>query len=173
MEIATLTSGSIRIKGKQGSFVINPHGKVTGANGVFILGNTPFDKTKLDPETVIIKGPGEYELAGVKITGTRVGNETAFRLTIDRIDILVGSASALEKDHSKLSDNNIVVLYAGTVADPSFVTALEPNAVLFFGDKAEETVKQFAKENFRTEQKYSVTIDKLPAELESVLMTTS
>ncbi len=170
MEITALSTDSIRIKGKQGVFIINPSGKMTAANGVFVIGDAPIDKTKIEPGTVIIKGPGEYELAGVKIAGIRVGGETAYRLKVDKVDILVGKASSLEKDHSKVSDNNIVVLYADSISDPAFVTALEPNAVLFFGEKAEDTVKQFAKENYRKEPKYQTTIDKLPAELESILL---
>jgi hypothetical protein len=170
MEITSLSTGSIKIKGKQGVFVVNPTGKVSGANGVFVLGNPYVDKSKIDPETVILKGPGEYELAGVKISGIRVDTETAYRLTVDKVTILVGKASSLEKDHSKLSDNSVVVLYADTVADPAFVTALEPKVVLFFGEKAEETIIQLAKENFRKEQKYQTTIDKLPAEMESILL---
>ena len=171
MEVTSLSTNSVKIKGKLGTFAVNPSGKIVGYNAVLLLGNQTVDKTKLEPGTIIIKGPGEYEIAGIKISGFRVADETAFRLTVDKVVLIVGSASSLEKDHSKVSDNHLVILFADTISDPSFVTALEPNAVLFFGEKAEDTVKQFAKENYRKEQKYQTTIDKLPAELESILLT--
>ncbi len=170
MEISYLATKSIRIKGKQGTFIVNPSGKSVPANCVFIVGTEVIDKTKIESETTIIKGPGEYEIAGVKISGVRVADQPSYRLTIDKLTVLVGSLSSLEKDHAKVLDSNIVILYADVILDASFITALEPKVVLFFGEKGEEVAKQFAKEKFRKEPKYQMTIDKLPVELESVLL---
>lgn len=170
MEIALLHTNSIKVKGKLGSFVVNPNGKVTGINGIINLTNTPLDKTKIEEGVVILKGPGEYEVAGVKISGMRNSTETVYTLTVDNVSVLVGRGEVIAKDHQKLREHNIVVILADTVVDSSFITALAPNVVLFYGDKAEESIKQLAKEGYKKEVKYQTTADKLPQEMEEVLL---
>lgn len=170
MEIALIGNDSVRIKGKHSAFVVHPTNKVSGVNGVLYFTTDAVDASKIDPGIVIIKGPGEYELAGIKIAGFRFSGDTIYSLTVDSMEILVGNASSIEKDHAKLSNHKIVLLFVDTAIDAAFISALEPKTVLFFGSKAEETLQQLAKEGFRKESKYQVTIDKLPAEMETILL---
>jgi hypothetical protein len=171
MEISLLSPQSIRIKGKTGSFVVNPQGKIAGVNGIFLFKGMSVDKTKMDEEIVVIKGPGEYELGGVKISGIRVGGETVYSMSVDSVDILLGKAEELAKDHAKLKEHNIVILYVDTPTNASFVTALAPNVVLFYGEKSEESITNLAKDSFKRESKYVTTLDKLPTEMETVLLS--
>lgn len=170
MEVALVSNNSIRLKGKQGTFIINPSGKVAGANGVILLGNHAIASENYIDETVYIKGPGEYEIAGVKLSGLRNSLDTVFSIRMDNIEILVGRAESLEKDSSKLKEHNIVILYADTKVDPSFVTTLTTNVVMMYGEHAEETIKIFAKEAFKQETKYQTTAEKLSTEMEEILL---
>lgn len=170
MEIALLANDALRIKGKQGSFVVNPSGKVSGVNAVLMLHGSSPDKNQIEEGVVIVRGPGEYEVAGVKMSGTRNGAEIVYSLAIDGIDILLGSGQTIEKNHAKFSEPHIVILLNGSVVDPSFITALAPNVVIFYGPQAEDSIKQLAKEGYTKETKYTTTVDKLPVEMESVLL---
>jgi hypothetical protein len=170
MEIALIPPQSVRIKGKQASFVINPIGKVSGVNGIFVFGKEPIDMSKVEEETIVLQGPGEYELGGVKISGIRVAGQTAYSMRIDNIELLFGDIEAIQKDYAKLKEYHIVLLMTNTIADASFVTSFAPNAVIFFGEKAEETIKQLAKEAYKKESKYVTTVDKLPQEMEAILL---
>jgi hypothetical protein len=170
MEIALVANDSIRIKGKSGIFLVNPSGKSISANGIFTLGNQQIDKSKIEDDSVILKGPGEYELASIKITGVRYSDETIFSFRIDSIDVVLGRGEVIEKDHAKLKEHNIVILYADTLVNPSFVTALAPSVVIFYGASAEGSIQQLAKEGFKRDTKYVTTADKLPAEMEEILL---
>ncbi len=170
MEISLLSPQSIRIKGKQGAFVINPSGKVTNVSALISFDGIQIDKTKVEDGTVILKGPGEYEVAGIKISGIRNGAETVYSLNVDKVDVLLARGKAIEKDHTKLREHNIVVLFNDTITDSSFITALAPNVVIFYGPNAEDSIKQLAKESYRTETKYQITLDKLPQEMEEILL---
>ena len=170
MEIALLNPNSIRIKGKQGSIIVNPAQKVPEANGFIVFGGAKIDHAKVNEGSVIISGPGEYEFSGIKVTGVKNGNETAYSIRVDRVEILLGIASVLEKEYSKLQEHNLVLLYTDAIVDASFVTSLATNIIMLYGEKAEETFRNFAKDGYKTETKYSVTYDKLPLEVEKILL---
>lgn len=170
MEISIINNTSIRIKGKQGTLIVNPVLKATGANGIILFDDIPIDKTKADEGIPIIKGPGEYEFAGIKISGIKNGTETIYTIKVDRIEILLGRGKCLEKDHAKVKEHNIVLLYIDDPIDSSFITSLVLNSVLLYGEKAEETMNTIAKDTYRKEIKYSATFDKLPQEIEEVLL---
>ena len=124
-----------------------------------------------DPkELAVIAGPGEYEIGGIKIRGYRNGMHSTYSLTVDGIDILIGTIEALEKTQQKLKEHHILVAATNVVIDSSFVTSLASNVVLFYGEKGSEAVKGFASEAVKTLGKYQVTKDKLPQEMETVLL---
>jgi hypothetical protein len=170
MEIAFVNNNSIRIKGKQGAILVNPSGKVTGASGIILFKDYAIDKKNIEENTVIINGPGEYELVGIKISGFINGNEIIYSLRVDRIEILLARVKSLEKEHVKIKEHNIVLVLNNEAANPSFVTSLATNVVIFYGERAEENIKFIAKDGYRREIKYSVTFEKLPVEVEEILL---
>jgi hypothetical protein len=170
MEIALVNNTSVRIKGKQGSVLINPAGKMMEANGIILLDGAILDKEKVDGSTLVIKGSGEYEFGGIKVSGTKSGAGTVYSLRVDRIEILLGKTSVLEKEYSKLKEHNIVLLCNTEAVDPSFVNSLATNVVMFYGENAEVTIKNLANEGYRTESKYTTSYDKLPLEVEKILL---
>ena len=88
MEIVLLTQNSIRIKDKQASFVVDPQEKVSA--DAYLLLKNPAHVVKAEEETVIISGPGEYEIGGVKLSGIRAETNSVYSLNVGGVAVLVG-----------------------------------------------------------------------------------
>lgn len=170
MEISLQSVNSLKIRGKKATIAINPQDKSATPNLVILLGNPAKSSLKIPGDVVVIDGPGEYEAAGVKITGSKADDQTIYSLTIDGVDILLGARQALEKTHQKLKEHNISLIYAAVEGDASFATALSVNAIVFFGEKAEAVVNTLAKEEKKRTSKYQITAEKLPTETETILL---
>lgn len=166
MEIALVSQNSLRIKGKQGIIVVNPTPKTVDFNASLILDQTEASRD----EYLQIYGAGEFEVAGIKITGTRAENRTVFSMNIDGIEILIGHPVALEKIHAKLKEHHIVIVAVDSVGDISYVTNFAPRVVVLYGESALVVGEKMAKETLRKESKISYTLDKLPLELEVVTL---
>lgn len=167
MEIAVLPKNALKLKGKQTTLVVNPSDKATPYSGAILLG--PAVKPS-SMDGVVISGPGEYEVGGIKISGTREGSDMVYTMIIDGVGILLGETEAIVKTQGKLKENNVAILFTSTVTDASLATGLATNAVLFYGEKADEVVRTFAKENVKTMPEYQITSEKLPQEIETVLL---
>src|SRR5262245_13094084 len=86
MEIYWLGHGCFRLKGRDATVITDPSAPTTGykigkqaANVVTISRNKP-ENTYLEGvqgEPKVLNGPGEYEIAGVLITGVRTEHEPA------------------------------------------------------------------------------------------------
>ncbi|MDP3940919.1 MAG: hypothetical protein Q8Q49_01275 [bacterium] len=169
MEIASLPKSSVRIKGKRAVVVINPAGKTDGNASIFIEGTTGSKYSVRDG--VIIASPGEYEVAGMKIKGSQIDETLTFSLSVDSVDVLLGKLSSFEKSHSKLSEHDVVLVDVDTLIDPSFLSSLSSHVILLTGEKAKEVVNTFMKDNVITSQKFSSTKEKLPQEVETILLS--
>jgi len=166
MEIALAQKSALRIKGKTATFVVNPQVSVA-ANAVLLF--TPGAEFSSE-EAVVLNGAGEYEIGGVKITGSRNEKSVLYSMQIDGMDIVVGSIALLSALQHKLKEYNIVVVDCDEIADASFLTSLAVNAVVFYGDRAEEVAQNFEKEKLQKMNKYSASLGKLPAEMETILL---
>ncbi|MBI5044524.1 MAG: hypothetical protein HZC02_01230 [Candidatus Levybacteria bacterium] len=171
MEIASFGTNSIRIKGKNASIIINPQDKGTISNAVILIGNPQKSSLKIPTDTVIIDGPGEYEAGGIKMTGVKAESQTVYTVTVDGVEILLGDREALEKAHQKLKDHNIAVVFANTFGNISFAPSLAMNAILFTGEKGRECVDTIAKDTKKEVPKYTISVDKLPSETETILLS--
>jgi hypothetical protein len=167
MEIALLTKSGLRIKGKQATLAIDPSDK-TAYEAVLLLSKTPDELVNTD--TILITGAGEYEIGGIKVSGIRSESDLLYSITVDGVEVLVGKLDVLEKMQHKLKEHNIVVVNCVTEAGASFITSLAENVVMFYGEKAQEISASFGKENVKPMNKYSSTKDKLPTEVETVLL---
>jgi len=166
MEITLLTKSALRIKGKTCSFVVNPQETVQTNAFFFLYQNAEFTTE----DAVVLNGPGEYEIGGVKITGLRNETKVLYGMNIDGLEITIGSLTVLSAMHNKLKENNIVIVNCDEITETSFLTALAVNTVLFYGEKAEEVSQTFAKEKVQKMNKYTASLGKLPAEMETVLL---
>lgn len=168
MEIAFLPQNSLKIKGKTSAFVVDPAEK-NAFNAVLLL-NKSLDEIKLDEEVVVIGGPGEYEVGGVKLTGVRSEADVFYSLNVEGVDVVVGKLSTLDKMQHKLKEHNIVVALCNEEANASFLTSLTSNVVIFYGEKAKEVAQGFGRENIQHLPKYTTTKEKLPQEVETVVL---
>lgn len=171
MEITVQDANSLRIKGKNATIFINPKDKNATYNAAILLGNPDKATLKLMEGVVVIDGPGEYEAGGVKISGQRADKNTVYIITIDNLSVLVGDRDSLNTMHQKLQGNDVAVVYAGVEGDISFATSLASYAVLFFGEKGQEAVDKFAKDEKKVMSKYQISAEKPPLETETVLLS--
>lgn len=173
MEISVLLKDSLKIRGKQATIVVNPKDKLTDYNAAIMLEEQDAGVHKLSGESVVIQGPGEYEVAGIKINGTKESGETVYTLIVDDIEILIGKLSSFAKVQHKLKEAAVVVVDADSVVDSSFITSLATGALVFYGEQAEVVTKSISKENLKQMSKYQITKDKLPSEPEAIMLASS
>lgn len=167
MEIALLPKNGLRLKGKQTTLAVDPQDKAP-YGGVLLIEKSADEL--VNQEAVIINSTGEYEIGGIKMTGSRSESGMLYSLSIDGVDVLVGKLDALEKMQHKLKEHNVVIVRCDVEGSASFITSLAENVVIFYGDKASEISATFGKENIKKMPKYSTTKDKLPAEVETIVL---
>lgn len=170
MEITIQAANSLKIRGKNASLYVNPQDKSATYNAAILLFSPSKSSLKINEEAVVIDGPGEYETGGIKISGIRAGKHTAYSLTVDDIEIVLGDIKTLEKLHQKIKEHNIALIYSPEEESASFATSIATNALLFYGENAEQVVDSLAKEEKKVTPKYQATLQKLPTETETVLL---
>lgn len=178
MDIELFDKNSLKIKGKHAAFVVDASSKISALrnelknnthNGVIVLNGGTGQLSALT-DIVVIKGPGEYEVGGVKISGIRNQGEMFYNLNVDGIEVLLGKISTLEKQQNKLKDQDIVIVYVDSVINASFVTSLASSVVIYYGEYASALIEKFGKENVKVTQKYTAIYTKLPVEVETVIL---
>lgn len=168
MEIAWVAKQGLRIKGKNATLLVNPLDETAEHDATIYF---PFAKISNKYTAVPINGPGEYEVGGVKISGVKQKDQTIYSVTVDGVDILLGDLEAIEKLQHKVKEHNIVLIRTEVENDASFVNGLATNVVILYGDKAKEVLEKFAKEGLQELNKYSSTKDKLPQEIQTILLS--
>jgi hypothetical protein len=169
MEIAIVPQAALRIKGKQMTLGIDQVDK-NNSRGTIVLHANPKDLKQPSEDHVLIDGAGEYEVGGIKITGTRNGQQVLYRMNVDGVEILVGKISTLDAMQHKLKEHDIVVALCDQTVAATFLTSLASNVVIFYGEKAGEISQAFGTETVKHMPKYQTTKDKLPTEVETVIL---
>ena len=169
MEIAYLSSTSLRIKGKQTTIVVNPVDKAASYSAAIVF-QLPETKIKPIDNVLIINGPGEYEIGGMKISGTYYDANIVYTFSVDEVRVLLVDNKTLSKYHQKLQDMDIAVVSITSDDDPSVATNVASAAVIYTGEKAEEVVNKTIKEGVTKANKFSTTKDKLPTEVQQILL---
>lgn len=153
MEIATLPKNSIKIKGKVGTLEL-----------------TPETKLSVEGHPLEVYGPGEYEVAGIKISSVGESGNLVHVVRVDNVDIACGKAETLSKLAEKLNESSILAIYADGGSPAAAVTSLAPKVVVLYGDKAQEVAKDLGKEEVKAVSKYVTTREKLPTDMEVVVL---
>ncbi len=169
MEITSLAKNSLKIKGKQTSVVVNPLDKSVTFEAAVVF-DSPKSLLKLKSDILTIDGPGEYEIGGLKITGVRYEDSVSYTFIVDDVRIVLVDNKTLAKFHSKLPDVNLVIVMVSSEDDLSSATNVAGSAVLYMGDKSDEVVNKSIKEGVTKTSKYTVTKDKLPTEVQQLLL---
>lgn len=148
----------------------------------------------------VATGPGEYEIKGISFVGTASwhdaaqgsdrGKNTVYTFNIDGVRLChlgdLGQESLTEAQVDEIGQVDILIVPVGGVYTIDAATAakvvaqLEPKVVIPMHYKdpdlkldlepVENFLKEMSKENVESQPKYSVTADKLPEELEVVVL---
>src|SRR5689334_20980448 len=129
VEVSILDSKSLKVKGKTGVLVVDPSAKMPKTEGDCVLGvsDEAFNLAKVEGSRLTIKGAGEYEIGGIKISSTGRKNEIAHDVRIDGIDLLLTKSDALSKLQDKTKEFHVVVLDTNSDVDQSALTAHTPS----------------------------------------------
>lgn len=175
MEVVVITDNVLRIKGKNAVLVVDPISSMpkTAADAVLILSNTKeYSDAKIEGHRVVIHGAGEYEIGGIKISASYNDGDLVYTIVVDGIDLLLASSKGLKIAKEKIKESNLIVIDTQVIIDESSVTAIAPNVVLLYGENREESAKVLGKEPQKS-SKYVVTLEKLPQEMEVVVLASS
>ena len=170
MEVSSVSPTSIRIKGKQISFLIDPTPSRAKqqADAVLLTSGNAIVTENIEGVRLTMSGPGEYEIGGIKITGIRSGEHTMYYFLLDGISVLVAPASSL-KGKESLRDVGLATILSDVVVDESAIATIDSNVVVFYGSEATANGKVTGKE-VQPINKYTTTKEKLPQEMEVVLL---
>lgn len=175
MDITLVQKNIIKIKGKHSGVVVGMSGSEalktkTAADCVLLLNrHGDFDDSKIEEKRVVIKGPGEYEISGIKISSSSEGEGLCYQIQMDGLNVLVSSTETIKLNKEKIKDSKVAILYVNSDIDQSLITVLESNILLLYGEKARDGLKILNKE-VKPVQKFGVTPEKLPEEMEIVLL---
>lgn len=173
MDILLLDKKSIRVKGKKASIVINPTSTISKTEAeVAIYTNQSQDLSsqKLEGLRITITGSGEYEVNGVNISVIKSENENIGFLELDRIKLLVGSGASVIKAIEKAENSDIALIDADSEFDYSGLTKLEPKVLIVYGQNKDEVKKTLGKDDAQLMNKFSITYDKMPQEMQMILL---
>ncbi len=171
MDISVVGSNSIKIKGKQVAFVVDPSKGMpkTPADAIILLnGLNSVDTDRITDSRIILNGPGGYEVGGAKISATKTSKGILYRFLIDDVNVILGRPA-----DSKVEGFNtcqVAVLNMDIDFNESFVTALEPKITILYGDKKNESAKTLGAESISPVSKFTVAKDKLPEKMEIVVL---
>ncbi len=168
MEISSLSQSSIKIKGKQAAIAIDPDNK-TVADFVIELLSSGTKLSLVEGQRLLISGPGEFEVGGIKVSGTGKQGALVYTIRVDNVDVCLSTPEGLKAAGEKLKEAQIVIVNANTSVDSSSITSLAPSVVVLYGEHAVEGVKALGKEPNKV-SKYVTTLEKLPTELEVVVL---
>ncbi len=171
MDISIVGNQSIKLKGKQASFIVDPTKEMpkTSADAIILLnGNCDIDVARVTDYRIIIDGPGGYEVGGSKISGTKTSKGTLYKLSIDDVSIILGSVTDAEMEGFDVCQ--VAVINTNSDFNASFVTAMEPKITVLYGDKKTESAKTLGAESAGLVPKITIIKDKLPEKMEVVAL---
>jgi L-ascorbate metabolism protein UlaG (beta-lactamase superfamily) len=189
MEIIYLGHAAFRIKGKTATVVTDPYApehvglkfpKHITADVVTVSEDHPDHNAihQIEGAAYVVNGPGEYEIKGVGVIGHKSGKNTMYRIEIDGLSIvhlgdLDHTLSVAEVD--SLDGVDILMVPVGGPAAVPVINEIEPSVVIpMHTDGGVATIKDFlkeiGKEDIVPQPKFTVTKDKLPEQMQVVIL---
>ncbi len=162
--------------------------------------NTSAVKTESGQDPFVISGPGEFEKMGVNIVGVSSfhdnsqgqerGKNTIYNITCDEVNIVhlgdLGQKKLSQEQVEQLSSCDVLLIPTGgtfTIEGkdaPDIIAQIEPKIVIpmhhkieglkFALDPVEKFLSAMGKEKQENQNKLSISKEKLPEELELVLL---
>lgn len=218
MDIYWLGQACVKLKGKNATVLIDPYDpqmvglklpKDLAADMVLVTHNHP-DHSFISPTTgikeekpMIFTEPGEYEVAGVVVTGvssfhddtngSERGVNTIFQLMFDRLNLVhlgdLGQHELTEAQIAQIGEVDILFVPVGgkytidAKVAASIVSQLEPKIIIPIHykiegskielDGVENFLKEMGAEGVTPQPKLSITKEKLPEEPQVVVLSKS
>lgn len=180
MDFTILSKDSIKIRTKKASFIVASSLLKQKLEADALLLTKTISDVDLD-KGLIITGPGEYEIAGAKLSTLRSGTNILHVLRADNLIVCFGEAAAMNALKEKLDECHVLLIFTESLIDEATVTNLQPKTILCFGEKAAETAEVLMKDSATTGEeqketsqkpveKFSVTAEKLPSVVQVVLL---
>ncbi len=173
MEIALISKDVIKIRGKRASLVVDPInlGVKTAADAILLFHDSTFPTfPKIEESRLTIYGAGDYEVSGIKISSIGSKDCVVYTVGMDLLSLLLTESKVLKKLQGDLGESQVVVIRANEPLDASRVAALSPRVVILYGEHALEIAKSLGKEGIVPVSKYATTLEKLPEEMEIVVL---
>ncbi len=174
MDIAIIGENTIKIKSKrQTAVVLDPvrgMGKTEADAVIYSKKSNDSSDAKIEGSRIKIIGPGEYETGGTKIEGIKVDGNLAAVIEADGVKLLLGRGQEIKKIHERVGAFHIALINADSDFDFASLTSLEPNILMVYGPKKDEVRKSLGKNDVGKVSKFSATFDKLPEEMQFVLL---
>lgn len=171
MDIAIIGNQSIKLKGKQATFIVDPAPVLpkTQADAIILLnGADDIDKSRVIESRITIQGAGGYEVSGVKISGTTTPKGILYKLLIDGISVILGRTADAKTEG--FSSCEIAIINADDEFNESFVTAMEPKITVIYGTSKIEAAKTLGVDIVNLVPKITISKDKLPEKMEAVVL---
>ena len=85
VDVSVLNKSSIKIRFRHSTFVVDPSSDIgkTTSDAIVLLNGTNSDLSKVADYRIVISGPGEYEINGVKVAGVRIDNGFVYNIIGD------------------------------------------------------------------------------------------
>lgn len=170
MDVTLLSEGSLKIKGKKASLIVDPKAKTpkNTADMILVL-QGEIDPTRVEEYRLIIDDDGEYEVGSVKITGQSKDNlGILYNINVDNTQIVLGKVSTLEKLTDTANEADVAILNVDSVLNEAIVASLEAKTVILYGDKVSEGIKALGKNDLTPTKKLTIAKEKLPDETQIV-----
>lgn len=172
VDVYLLSKISIKIKGKNSSFLIDPTAQIekVSADAIVFLKDIEDNQAieRVTDYRVIIKGAGEYEVAGTRILGIKSNGNFLYSFNIDNISVLVARTCGLSQNQ-ETGDYNVLILNVDCDFKDTMVAGFSPQTIILFGEKAQEALKMLGGSASKS-QKFSIAADKLSLEMQVVLL---
>lgn len=175
MEILLLTPQTIRIKGKKGSVIVDPVVRMqkTSTDAVIVFQGRDMSSAKVDGYRIVIEGPGEYEVATLKIKAEKNNGHTIYNLTVDGVELLLLSSEDLEIknkfDLIEAKDYHGIVLNVSSPLSKDILTGFNAKTLILYGEHALAHSKSIT-EKERVVNKMSLNLEKTPSEMETIIL---
>ncbi len=172
MDVTLLSEGSLRIKSKKASLVVDPRQKTpkTAAEGVLLL-EKEGALDRVEGFRLVVNDDGEYEVGGLKITASSSLNSGIFYiLNIDGSQALLARTSTLEKLSDTANEAQVAILNVDSLLNESIIASLEAKSIVLYGEKASEGLKALGKQDLAPTKKITVGKEKLPEEGETQIV---
>ena len=142
MELTSPNSLTLKIASKRGVVLINPS-FVDDAKVVIIDDNLP-DISEKYPDTLVIYGPGEFEVNGIMIKGARSENDTMYVIDTGEGKILHAISTSIAK-LSDEDDYDVVAVKAVAPVEEAQLTSLSSKLIVVYGESS--NIPQAIKDN--------------------------